>query len=189
MNQQRTESAAPVKWVKVWDPLVRVGHWSLVIVIAIAWFTREGGHVWHERFGYAALAIVALRIVWGFIGPRFARFSQFVRTPAATLDYAGQVLRLSEPRHLGHNPLGGWMILALLLNVLLVGASGWLYTTDAYWGVKWVEEVHEFFADSLLVLAALHVAGVVFASWRHHENLAAAMLSGCKRPPGPGDVN
>ncbi len=174
--------------VKVWDPLVRTGHWALVLSIAIAWFTQEGGRSWHERFGYAALAIVAIRIVWGLLGPRYARFAQFMRTPADTLIYAGQVMRGMEPRHLGHNPLGGWMILALLANAILAGASGWLYTTDAYWGVEWVEDLHEFFANALLTLACAHVAGVVFASWRHRENLAAAMLSGYKRSPGPGDI-
>jgi len=183
-----TPGVAGAARVKVWDPLVRIGHWALLLTLAVAWFTQEGGRVWHERFGYAALAIVAVRIVWGVLGPRYARFAQFVRAPAQTLDYAAQVLHRSEPRHLGHNPLGGWMILALLANVILVGASGWLYTTDAYWGVEWVEDMHEFFADSLLALAGVHVAGVVFASLRHRENLAAAMLSGLKRPPGPGDV-
>ena len=181
-----TEGGAQV--VKVWDPLVRIGHWALVLCVAAAWITSEGGHVWHERFGYATLAIVAIRIVWGFVGPRYARFRQFVRSPDATLAYARKTLSGTEPRHVGHNPLGGWMIVALLMCVMLTGASGWLFTTDAFWGVEWVEEVHEFFANSLLVLAGLHIAGVVFASWRHRENLVAAMVSAYKRAPNPEDV-
>ena len=185
MSEHDTGSPA----VRVWDPLVRIGHWALVACVAAAWITHEGGHVWHERFGYATLVIVAIRLLWGVVGPRHARFARFVRGPAATLAYAGRTLAGNEPRYIGHNPLGGWMIVALLLCIVLAGASGWLYTTDAFWGVEWVEEVHEFFANALLVLVALHIAGVVFASVRHGENLARAMLSGKKRAPGPGDVD
>ena len=81
------------------------------------------------------------------------------------------------------------MILALLLVAMLTGLSGWLYTTDAFWGVEWVEEVHEALAEALLVLIAVHVAGVLFSSRRHRENLAAAMLHGRKRPAASGDID
>lgn len=173
--------------IKVWDPLVRIGHWTLVAGIALAWITREAGP-WHEWIGYLVLAVVAVRIVWGVIGTRYARFTQFIRSPAYTIGYGKQILTHSEPRHIGHNPLGGWMIVTLLITVALVGASGWLYTTDRFWGVEWVEEVHEALADFMLVLVALHIGGVVFSSLRHHENLVRAMLSGRKRAPAPGDV-
>ena len=142
--------------------------------------------LWHEGFGYAALAIIAARIVWGFIGPRHARFTNFVCTPAATMQYGLRALAGTEPRYIGHNPLGGWMIVSLLVVIALTGFSGWLYTTDEYWGVKWVGELHEGLANALLALIALHIAGVVFASFRHHENLVAAMLHGRKRA---GDEN
>jgi len=167
--------------VRVWDPLVRIGHWFLVASVAAAWFTREGYGVWHERIGYAALAIVFMRVVWGFAGPHYARFKQFVRSPVATLNYARRVVTASEPRHLGHNPLGGWMIVLLLVVIALVGLSGWLYTTDQYWGVEWVGQLHEALTNALLALAALHVGGVALASYRHRENLVAAMLHGRKR--------
>ncbi len=170
--------------VRVWDPLVRIGHWSLVASVAAAWFTREGGGIWHEWIGYAALAIVAVRVVWGLAGPHYARFTQFVRSPPATLRYASQVVKGSEPRHLGHNPLGGWSIVLLLAAVTLVSLSGWLYTTDKYWGVEWVGELHEALTHVLLVLVALHVGGVALASYRHRENLVAAMLHGRKRAEG-----
>ena len=144
---------------RVWDPLVRIGHWSLVACVAAAWFASEGYGVWHERIGYAALAIICMRVAWGFAGPHSARFKEFVRSPAAILDYARHMATASEPRHLGHNPLGGWMIVLLLIVIALVGLSGWLYTTDRYWGVEWVGELHEALADALLVLIALHVGG------------------------------
>jgi len=85
-------------------------------------------------------------------------------------------------RFIGHNPLGGWMIVALLIIIAAAGLSGWLYTTDAYWGVKWVADLHEALSDILLGLVALHLGGVALASFRHRENLVAAMLHGRKRP-------
>ena len=172
---------------RVWDPLVRALHWALAVTILLAWMTREGGGAWHEWIGYASLALVALRLAWGWTGPRYARFSQFVRSPAAVLQYAARVVKAEEPRYLGHNPLGGWMVVALLANVVLVGATGWLYTTNAYWGEKWLEDTHDALAISLLVLVALHVAGVVVTSIALRENLAAAMVHGRKRPPESTD--
>lgn len=160
----------------------------LAASIAAAWITRHGYGVWHERIGLASLLIVTLRILWGWIGPRYARFTQFVRTPSATLRYAGEMLSHQEARHIGHNPLGGWMILALLTVAGFSGLSGWLYITDEYWGAEWLENLHEGLAIFLLVLVALHVCGVVAASWRHRENLVAAMIHGKKRPPEKNDV-
>lgn len=167
--------------VRVWDPVVRLGHWLLVAAVAAAWFTRHSAGSWHEIVGYASLAIVGLRLVWGAIGSRYARFSGFVVAPRATLAYARQVWRRREPRHLGHNPLGGWMVVALAVLVILVGASGWLYTTDRFWGIAWVEAVHLWLTYLLFALVALHVAGVLYASLRHRENLVAAMIHGRKR--------
>jgi cytochrome b len=173
--------------VAVWDPLVRIVHWSLVTGIAVTWHTTEGPSVVHDTIGYAVLGLVALRLVWGFVGPEKARFMAFVRMPRATLGYAMRLLRGTEPRHIGHNPLGGWMIVALLATAFAAGATGWLYTTDRFWGVKWVEELHAFFAELILVLAALHVIGVIVTSIRHRENLVAAMWTGRKRAPEGDD--
>ncbi len=167
--------------VRVWDPLVRIGHWTLVAAVAVAWLSHEGPAVLHDTAGYLALAVVALRLVWGFVGPARARFADFLRGPRATLAYARALLAGREPRFLGHNPLGGWMILALLGTVAATGLSGWLATTDAFWGVAWVEELHDLLADALLLLIALHVAGVALTSLRHGENLVRAMLTGRKR--------
>lgn len=171
--------------IQVWDLLVRLGHWTLVAGVAAAWFSHGK---WHEWLGYAVLGVVALRIVWGLTGPRYARFSQFVRCPSETLRYARQVRAREEPRYLGHNPLGGWMIIALLTTLVGVCTSGWLYTTDAYWGEKWVEEVHEALTHVLLVLVALHVGGVIFSSLRHGENLVLAMIHGRKQAPRGNDI-
>ena len=174
--------------VKVWDPLVRIGHWALVVGIVATWFVHGK---WHEWLGYTVLAVVTLRIVWGLVargGSRYARFVQFVHSPAQTRDYTRQILRHSEPRHLGHNPLGGWMIVALLATITGICVSGWLYTTERFWGVGWVEDLHEGLTNFLFVLVALHIGGVIFSSLRHGENLVAAMVSGRKRAPGSGDI-
>jgi cytochrome b len=165
----------------VWDAAVRVLHWSLVLTVAAAWLTRHSPGRWHEWLGYATLAIVAARVAWGFIGARHAQFRDFVRSVPATAAYARAVFAGREPRYLGHNPLGGWMVLALLLLVTLVGTTGWLYTTDRYWGVAWVEELHSTLSDVLFGFVGLHLLGVAYTSVHHRENLPGAMLHGRKR--------
>jgi len=179
--------------VRVWDPLLRIAHWTLVASILATWITAElkldAAKRAHEWVGYAALAVVTLRLAWGWIGPRYARFSQFVRSPARTLAYARAVIASAEPRYIGHNPLGGWMVVALLASAAAAGLSGWLSVTDRFWGVEWVQELHEALANTLYLLVGLHVAGVVFTSLCHRENLVRAMLTGRKPAPGPGDVD
>jgi len=178
--------------VKVWDRFVRVAHWTLAACVVTAWLTGqwrlESTERLHEWSGYAVLAVIALRVAWGWIGPRYARFSQFVAGPSRTLGYANAVLRRLEPRYIGHNPLGGWMIVALLGTAVLASLSGWLSITDRFWGVAWVQDAHHLLGDGLIVLAAVHVTGVVYTSIRQGENLVAAMFRGVKRPPEPGDV-
>lgn len=174
--------------IKVWDPLVRVFHWSLVASIAITWFTAEDFRRAHEWVGYAALALVALRFVWGFVGSRYSRFAQFVRAPASVWRYARQITAGEAPRHIGHNPLGGWMVLALMLTVAAIGTTGWMLTLDAFFGDGWLQTLHAALATGLLGLAALHVAGAVVTGWEHGENLVRAMVSGNKRSPDPGDI-
>ena len=169
--------------IKVWDLLVRVLHWSLVVCVVGAWLTRDGEDPRHVQLGYAVLAIVAVRIVWGFVGTRYARFAGFVRSPRETVEYLRQVVVRREPHYVGHNPLGGWMIVMLLATIAIICGTGWLYTTDAYWGVAWVGELHEGATDFLIVLVALHVADVAFTSIRQKENLVKAMIMGTKRAP------
>jgi cytochrome b len=176
--------------IPVWDIPVRVLHWTLVLTVAAAWLTRHSPGRWHEWLGYATLAIVAARTIWGFIGSGYARFADFVRPVSVTTAYTRAVFSGREARFVGHNPLGGWMVVGLLALVALVGITGWLYTTDRFWGVGWVEELHETLSDTLFVFIALHILGVVFTSAKHHENLAASMLHGRKleadSESGPG---
>jgi cytochrome b len=167
--------------VPVWDLAVRILHWSLVLTVAAAWLTRHSPGRWHEWIGYTTLAIVAARTAWGFLGTGYARFEDFLRPASATIAYSRDIITGREARYVGHNPLGGWMVLALLALVALVGFSGWLYTTDRFWGVPWVEKLHGTLSDILFAFVGLHILGVVFTSVRHRENLAGAMLHGRKR--------
>ena len=171
--------------VRVWDLLVRVAHWTLVLSVAGAWLTAEleveTARRVHEWLGYTALAVIAVRLVWGWIGSAHARFDDFVRGPVKTIAYARSVIRRADARYLGHNPLGGWMVVALLVMVALAGGSGWLSVTDRFWGVEWVQELHETLANLLLVLAGFHIAGVIYTSVHHRENLVRAMITGRKR--------
>ncbi|GAB3471968.1 cytochrome b/b6 domain-containing protein [Polaromonas eurypsychrophila] len=178
--------AAPIK---VWDRAVRLLHWLLVVAVVVAWtstlglgFSRA-----HEAAGYISLGVVAIRVIWGFCGSPYARFSQFVRSRHEVLHYAGQLCEGKERRYVGHNPLGGWMVLLLLSLIASLGLTGWLYTTDYFWGRAWLDMLHHALAWALLVLVALHLAGVAFTSLRHRESLIAAMLSGRKPAPDPGD--
>ncbi len=166
--------------VRVWDPLVRLFHWSLVISFTIAWL-GEGGRGLHQAAGYVVLALVAVRLIWGFVGSRHARFRDFVPRPQGLLAYL-KSLRSGHPRrYLGHNPAGGAMILLLLAMLILTGGSGWLMTTDAFWGIEWVENLHAVAANLTVVLVFAHVAGVLFSSLAHRENLVLAMINGRKR--------
>lgn len=178
--------------IRVWDALVRVLHWTLAGAIATAWIS---GHwpprdfdAWHHIAGYVAAAAVALRLIWGFAGSRYARLAQFVRGPRVVLAYARALRDGCESRHVGHNPLGGWMVLALWATAAALSLSGWLYTTDWLWGYEWLSDLHAGLAWGVLTLVIGHLGGVVVTSWRHRENLVAAMFSGFKRAPHGDDI-
>lgn len=167
--------------VRVWDPLVRIFHWSLAFSFLAGYALGDDGGQLHRAFGYAALGLVAFRLLWGVAGGRHARFADFVPGPARLGQYLRDVLAGREARYLGHNPAGGAMIVLLLIAVAATGISGWMMTLDAFWGSEPVEEVHEALAAGTLALAGLHLAGVVFSSLRHRENLVRAMITGRKR--------
>ncbi len=159
---------------------MRVFHWSLATLFLAAYATGEDAAQVHIAAGYAIAGLIALRIVWGFVGPRHARFSNFVRSPRAVLAYLRDVALFRAPRYLGHNPAGGAMIIGLLVMLLATGITGYMMTTDAFWGAKWVEEVHEAFANLTVGLIVFHVLGVLFSSFLHGENLVKSMITGRK---------
>lgn len=181
---EKSETAGghvPPAEVKVWDPFVRIFHWSLVVLFVIAFLTGDEVEWLHLTAGYSIAALVGLRVIWGFVGPRHARFSDFVRGPGAVLSYLKQSTTLKAPRYLGHNPAGGAMVIALLAMLAGLSVTGFLMTTDAYWGSKALEEIHEALANVTLVLVGLHIFGVIFASLEHGENLVRSMITGRKK--------
>ncbi|MGC4062022.1 MAG: cytochrome b/b6 domain-containing protein [Aquabacterium sp.] len=180
--------------VRVWDLPLRSLHWLLALSVITAWASGhwQSSHWFdeiHHTAGYVAVGVVICRLLWGFIGGRYARFAQFVRGPRATLRYAQQVWQGSERRYIGHNPLGACMVVALLLTVAALGLTGFLYTTEWLWGYEWLENLHAALGWLIVVLVPCHVAGVALSSRRHHENLVAAMLDGRKRAAEPGDID
>ncbi|WHZ19937.1 MAG: Ni,Fe-hydrogenase I cytochrome b subunit [Rhodanobacteraceae bacterium] len=166
--------------VKVWDPLVRLLHWSLAACVFGA-FLVEDGDAPHRILGYVALALVAVRVVWGLIGSEHARFRDWVRGPRAVRAYLRERLAGTSRRRLGHNPAAAVMMLVLLAGVVLVGVTGWMQTLDAFWGVAWVEDLHSVLAWCLLALIGLHVLAALVESFHYRENLIAAMIHGRKR--------
>jgi len=173
----------------VWDPLVRAFHWTVAAgVIANLTFLREAKST-HINVGYVVLAALAVRLVWGVIAHGHARFASFVPGPSRFLAYVGAMLGRREPRYLGHNPAGAAMIVLLLILLAVIGTSGWMMGLDAFWGVAWVEELHETAANVLIGAVALHVIGAIAESLRHHENLPLAMITGYKRAGSGTDID
>ena len=174
--------------VEVWDPFVRLLHWGLAFSFAAAYVTGQESRDLHIFAGYATLALIAARIFWGGAGAKYARFSQFVKPPAVIAGYLSDVFRRREARHLGHNPAGGAMAIALLVLLTAVSGSGMLLTTDHFWGSETMDTIHGTLADITSVCIAVHVSGVIFTSIRTRENLMWSMMTGRKRPRDDGDV-
>jgi len=183
----------PPAEIKVWDIATRSFHWLLVAAFTLAYITEDDWSFLHTNAGYVIAALLIFRLAWGFIGPRYARFSDFVRSPAAVRDYVKAALRFNAPRHLGHNPAGGAMVIALLTTLTLTVVSGMaLYGATDFAGplagvfrgdfsADLLEGIHEFGANLTVLLVLVHVAGVLFASLEHRENLVRAMITGRKK--------
>ncbi|WP_060844089.1 cytochrome b/b6 domain-containing protein [Pseudomonas sp. St29] len=173
--------------LRLWDPLVRLFHLSIAGVFIGNYFFNEAGDDWHVWLGYYAMAWLLLRTVWGFVGPRSARWSDFWPTRARLARHL-RSLWAGRPEHrLGHSPLGALVMLLMLLALVLIGVSGFLMEeVDALWGADWPLQVHETSADVLLGLVLLHVCAAIFESLQVRDNLPLSMLTGRRRPlPGP----
>jgi cytochrome b len=180
--------------IKVWDPLVRLFHWSLVGAFAVCFMTEDEWMELHVFAGYSVAALVAIRVVWGVIGTRYARFNDFVKSPSKVLAYLKDMLSFKAKRFIGHNPAGGAMIVALMLSLLITALTGMLaYGAEGLgplaeplfsnrpYGGELYEEIHEVFANLTLVLVAIHLTGVLVGSLLHQENLVRSMITGIKR--------
>jgi len=167
--------------VRVWDIVVRLFHWTVVTGCLLNLFILDDGGLAHEVVGYTVAAALAVRVVWGFVGTRHARFADFVPTPKRLRSYVLALIKGREPRTLGHNPAGAVMMLALMVLLAGVSITGWMMGLDAFWGEEWLEDFHSILANSIMVLALLHAAAALFESWRHSENLVWSMVTGRKR--------
>ena len=175
-----TDTSASSQSIRVWDIGVRLFHWSLVAMVAGAYLTEDLRRT-HRYLGYIVLALLAFRLVWGLIGTRHARFASFIPGPRRLITYLRDIANGTEARYTGHNPAGAAMIVALLLTLAAIGATGHMMGMDQYFGQDWVEELHGVLVNVLLGLVVFHIGGVLLASTRHHENLVRAMITGRKR--------
>jgi cytochrome b len=178
--------------VYVWDRFIRAFHWTLVVGFAVAYLTEDDNLDLHVWAGYVVGGLVVARVVWGFIGPAHARFSDFMASPATTLRYIRDLMFLRAERHIGHSPGGGAMILLLLGFLAATVATGLvvyggeqqagplagMFTKDF---AESFEEVHEIAANITLALVLAHIAAVILASFVFRENLVRAMITGYKR--------
>lgn len=199
MNRIATQPSAikmdvksgPRAQVKVWDALVRVFHWTLVISFTTGYLITKKFPL-HAYAGYLIFALIVLRVVWGFVGTPYARFSAFTYSPRETWQYIVSALRRGQAReYLSHNPMGALMVYVLLTLLLANACIGtMLYAAQQLEGplegiipVEWDEDlftVHAIMAKSLLTLASFHVLGVFWATWWHRQNYVMAMLTGYK---------
>ncbi|MDO6561858.1 cytochrome b/b6 domain-containing protein [Amphritea sp. 1_MG-2023] len=182
--------------INVWDPLVRVFHWSLALFFTVAYLTEDDFETVHIYMGYAISVLIAFRLLWGFVGPQYARFGNFVTGKARVVRYLKSLLSGRAEHYIGHNPAGGLMVVALLLMLALTCFFGMTLLAMDNAGPlagtfvtalndDWVKELHEFCANTTLMLVFIHIAGVIVSSFLHRENLVKAMVSGVKKAPNP----
>lgn len=166
---------------RVWDPFVRIAHWSIAALVVVELFNEAGANPWHRYLGYGVAALVALRLGWGLAGSGYARLS----TMAASAGEAAAYLKRPGPApYVGHNPLGALMAFALWSLALLVAFTGWMLGLDSFWGEDWLQDLHAGLAYALGALVAVHVGGVLVTSRAQNENLVKAMITGSKSVRG-----
>jgi cytochrome b len=167
--------------ILVWDWPVRIGHWAMAIAFAVAYLSAESER-WrmvHVISGCTVFAIVLFRLLWGVVGSKYAQFKSFLHSPMRAVEYVRSLFNGKKMHYLGHNPAGGWSVLALLLCLLVICGTGlWLYSSTS--GTGSVGEWHERTANIAVFLIAIHLVGVCVSSVLGHENLVTSMLNGHK---------
>ena len=173
--------------ILVWDIPTRLFHWGLVFCFALAYLTSESERwqLWHVTAGYVFGALLLFRLVWGLVGTRYARFSNFVRGSGSVMTYLKSLLTQHPQHFVGHNPAGAWAIVAMIGLGLLTVLTGWASFSD--YG-DWFGELHEGIVNVLLMIIAVHVSGVLFSSLLHRENLVRAMVNGHKQGKGSDGI-
>ncbi|HBH35999.1 MAG TPA: cytochrome B, partial [Gammaproteobacteria bacterium] len=174
------------KQIKVWDLPVRLFHWVLVVSFILGYLSEDDLMSLHTMAGYTVAGLVVFRLVWGVIGSRHARFSDFTYSISSIRTFLTDTLYLRAKRYIGHNPAGGAMIFLLIASLLLTSITGLaiyaaaeqagpltgLFTNPSEFMKEALEEIHEFFANFTLFLVFIHIAGVIVESFIHRENLA-----------------
>lgn len=158
----------------VWDRLVRTSHWIIALLWLLDYGWLEAGESAHEWAGYGLLAVLVLRLLWAFVGPANARLANFLPTPARLRAYIRRFPHWSA----GHNPLGALMVCFLWLGLLVTGLSGWLQTTDAFWGEEWPQRLHAWAADLVMAAVLVHVVAVLVMGRVYQKPLLRAMIKG-----------
>ncbi|TCV86414.1 cytochrome b/b6 domain-containing protein [Sulfurirhabdus autotrophica] len=192
--QQENQTNPNIQTIKIWDLPTRLFHWSLVILLGVSWASIElsdNAFNIHEYSGYTILSLVIFRVLWGIFGSTTSRFRTFIRGLQPTIAYAKTLLQSKPGNQIGHNPLGGWMVL-LMLGFLLFQAVTGLFSNDdvssegplAHWISKDISDIlsglhHESF-DILLVIVGLHIAAVLFYRFFKRDNLITPLITGFK---------
>ncbi len=177
--------------VRVWDILVRFTHWTVTIGIIANLFVTEDGSEWHEYVGYTVVGLVVIRLLWGFIGTRYARFTHFFPTPTRLRRHISALsVRRVDEQHLGHNPLAALMIFSLWAVIIGLGITGYLMETDIFSHTELLgneelledilEDIHELLANSLYFLVPLHIIAAIAMSYWQRQNLIKSMITGNK---------
>ena len=181
--------------IKVWDILVRIFHWSLALSFFIAYVAEDFFFSLHVYASYLIILLLFVRIIWGLIGTRYARFSDFIYPLKTIKAFLKDSFLFKAQRYIGHNPAGGVMVILLMLSLVITITTGmavygaedqsgpmasWFSQTSKFWADVF-EELHEFFANVTLLLVFIHIAGVIFESLLHKENLVKSMITGFKK--------
>jgi len=164
----------------VWDIITRIFHWSLVLAFCTNQLTAEEWDAAHEYSGYIILGLVAFRIIWGFVGPRNARFIEFIKSPGTIIAHLTNMLTGRHSAEAGHNPAGGAMVVVLLAWLALTGITGWLGIMLSGHFAEFLEELHETLGELSWLLVALHIVGVIVMSLLERQDLAKSMIDGKK---------
>ncbi|MGW8187140.1 MAG: cytochrome b/b6 domain-containing protein [Desulfobacterales bacterium] len=180
--------------VTVWDFPTRLVHWLLVAFVGTSFVTAEiGGNAMqvHEWSGFVILSLLLFRVGWGFFGSKPSRFSDFVCGPKAVLSYARGLLRKDSPPHFGHNPLGGWSIVAMLLALFVQAGTGLFANDDILtegplysWVSKstsdFITDIHEWNQGVIVALVVIHLFAILFYFFVKRENLVSPMITGVR---------
>lgn len=193
----KTKSGAETRSALIWDWPVRVFHWLLVLSLAGSWITAEAGYDWTEQhflFGYFALGLIVFRLLWGVTGTRHARFANFTLSPRQALESTRRLLTRSKRDYAGHNPLGAWSVVLMLVLVAVQATTGLFISDDIFYAGPYngvvsgdlagtLAQVHHLNFTALQIVVALHVVSVLWYLWGKRQNLLRPMITGRKALP------